>query len=64
MLSLGAKPLLGWGTLWTLVVLGVASGLMTPAVFYVFDRLRVLFQYSPLETTSFREDREIKRGRR
>jgi hypothetical protein len=63
MLSLGAEPLLGWGTLWTLLVLGLAGALITPVMFAVFDRLRILFEFQPLETTSFREDREIKRGR-
>lgn len=65
MLSLGKEPLLGWGTLWVFLVLGVSGGLLTPVVFSVFDRLRNTFQYQALETpSSFREDREIKRGRR
>jgi hypothetical protein len=63
MLSLGAEPPVGWGTLWTLLVLGLAGAGFTPLVFAVFDRLRKLFEFQPLETTSFREDREIKRGR-
>ncbi len=63
MLSLGAQPLLGVGTIWTLLVLGIASALTTPLVFAVFDRVRILFEFQPLETPSFRDDREIKRGR-
>jgi cell shape-determining protein MreD len=63
MLSLGAEPPVGWGTLWTLLVLGLAGAGFTPLVFAVFDRLRKLFEFQPLETTSLREDREIKRGR-
>jgi hypothetical protein len=63
MLSLGARPLIGVGTLWTLLVLGIAGALLTPLIFAVFDRIRVLFEFQPLETPSFREDREIKRGR-
>ena len=63
MMSMGARPLVGWSTLWTLLVLGVAGAVLTPLMFRVFERLRVLFQYQPLETTSFRDDREIKRGR-
>lgn len=63
MLSLGARPLLGFGTLWTLLVLGVAGALTTPLIFAVFERVRVLFEFQPLETPSFRGDREIKRGR-
>jgi hypothetical protein len=63
MLSLGAEPLLGVGTVWTLLVLGVAGAFITPLVFAVFDRVRLLFEFQPLEVPSFREDREIKRGR-
>jgi cell shape-determining protein MreD len=63
MLSLGADPLVGWRTLWILFVMGVAGAIATPIMFFVFDRLRNLFEFQPLETPSFREDREIKRGR-
>jgi len=65
MLSLGYEPLLGWGTLWMFLVLGLSGALMTPLVFSIFDRLQNMFQYQVLETpSSFREDREIKRSRR
>ena len=63
MLSLGANPLLGWATIWTLLILGAAGAVLTPLMFAVFERLRQLFEFQPLERTSFREDREIKRGR-
>lgn len=63
MMSLGADPLVGWPTLWMLLVLGLGGALLTPLMFLVFERLRVLFQYQPMEATSFRDDREIKRGR-
>lgn len=64
MMSIGARPLVGWGTLWTLLMLGTVGALATPLMFFLFERLRVLFEYQPLETSSFRDDREIKRGRR
>jgi hypothetical protein len=48
---------------WTLLVLAVAGAFITPLVFAVFDRVRLLFEFQPLEVPSFREDREIKRGR-
>lgn len=63
MMSLGAEPLVGWQTLWTLLVLGIAGALATPLMFRIFERLRILFEFQPLETPAFREDREIKRGR-
>jgi hypothetical protein len=63
MLSLGAQPLLGLGTLWTLLVLGATGAVVTPMLFAVFDRIRLLFEFQPLETPAFREDRMIKRGR-
>lgn len=63
MLSLGAQPLLGFNTLWTLFVMGAAGAIITPVVFVAFDRLRVLFEFQPLDAPSFRDDREIKRGR-
>jgi hypothetical protein len=64
MLSLGAQPPLGLGTLWTLFVLGVAGAVATPLMFLIFDRVRLLFEFQPLDVPSFRDDREIKRGRR
>lgn len=63
MMSLGSSPLVGWGTVWVLLVLGVGGAILTPLMFLLFERLRLLFQYQPMETMSFREDREIKRGR-
>ena len=63
MLSLGAQPLIGLGTLWTLLVLGTTGALATPIMFTVFDRVRLLFEFQPLEVPAYRDDREIKRGR-
>lgn len=63
MLNMGLHPLLGWFTLWQLFVMTVAGALMTPLWFLVFDWLLLALSYQPLNQTSFRPDREIKRGR-
>jgi len=57
------QPLTGWATLWHLFVGAVFNGLMCPACFRLFDRLRRTFDYEPVPESSFRPDREIKRGR-
>jgi hypothetical protein len=61
--NMGASPLLGWRTFWQWVVGAVAGGLLTPWLFRLFDALRRAFEYPMLKQTSFRPDREIKRGR-
>lgn len=63
LLNLRQAPLLGWGTLWQWVAGTVAGGALTPLVFGLFARLRRAFEYPAMKQTSFREDREIKRGR-
>ncbi|HEY3864407.1 MAG TPA: hypothetical protein VGO59_21245 [Verrucomicrobiae bacterium] len=63
LLNKGQSPLLGWFSLWQWVVLVMAGGAVTPACFKLFDRLRRAFEYQPVTETSFRPDREIKRGR-
>ena len=60
----GYRPIVAWGSLWQWLVLTLSGGAFTPLCFWVFDRITALLAYSqPLETT-FRPDREIKRGRR
>jgi cell shape-determining protein MreD len=59
----GYRPLVGWGSLWQWVVLGVAGGLLAPVCFWFFDTLNAAFAYSRPSETPFRPDREIKRGR-
>ncbi len=63
MLNAGATPLLGWASLWQWVVMAAAGGAMTPVFFKVFDRLHRALEYQPVTQTSFRPDRQIKRGR-
>ncbi len=63
LLNAGAAPLLGWGLLWQWVVMAAGCGAATPLCFKFFDRLRRALEYQPVTQTSFRPDREIKRGR-
>jgi cell shape-determining protein MreD len=63
LLNAGIRPLLGWVSLWQWLVMAVASGAVTPLFFILFDRLRRAFEYQPVTQSSFRPDREIKRGR-
>ena len=63
LLTLGQSPLLGWGSLWQWLVMSVGGGVATPVFFYLFDRLNHALGYPPLIETSFRADREIRRGR-
>jgi len=63
LLTTGHKPLLGWGTLWQVAVMSAGGGLATPACFVVFDWLQGWLAYRQAGETSFRPDREIRRGR-
>jgi cell shape-determining protein MreD len=59
----GHTPMVGWGTLWQLVVMGAASALLTPAFFLFFEWLKRMLVHQEMPETSFRSDREIRRGR-
>jgi hypothetical protein len=61
--NLDVKPLVGWFSIWQWVVMAVGGALATPVWFWVFDRLLLALTYRPVNETSFRPDREIKRGR-
>jgi cell shape-determining protein MreD len=61
--NLGRGPLLGWVWLWQWVAGTLTGGVCAPLLFLLFDRLRRAFEYPAMKQTSFREDREIKRGR-
>jgi hypothetical protein len=63
LLSMRQTPLLGWGTLWQWLVMSVGGGLLTPALFWLFDALHRALSYLPAAESSFRPDREIRRGR-
>jgi rod shape-determining protein MreD len=63
LLLLGETPIIGPGSLWQWLVMSVGGGALCPVVFRVFDRVHRAFDYQPLAETTFRPDREIKRGR-
>lgn len=62
-LNLGYRPLVGWQTLWQWAVMALVGAALTPVCFYVFDRFDRAFSYQPIPDSSFRTDRQIKRGR-
>ena len=57
------QPLLGWFSLWQWFFVSMVGGSVTPLWFRLFDWISETFTYRPLGETSFRADREIKRGR-
>jgi hypothetical protein len=63
LLNTDRRPLLGWMSIWQWTVMTIAGGLMTPVWFRLFGWLTDKFIYRSLGETSFRPDREIKRGR-
>ena len=63
LLTAGHKPLLGWGSLWQWCVVSVSGAALTPVCFALFAWLnRALVHGGPVQS-SFRPDREIRRGR-
>lgn len=63
LLTAGRGPQLGWGTLWQLVVMSLGSAVATPVFFFAFEWLQKILSHAPIVETSFRADREIRRGR-
>lgn len=63
LLTAGQVPLLGWGTVWQILVMALAGGAATPGFFWLFGRVAQTFDYREASTPSFRSDREIRRGR-
>ena len=61
--NLDVRPMVGWFSLWQWLVMSVAGALMTPLWFGFFEWIGHALNYRPLGETSFRPDREIKRGR-
>jgi hypothetical protein len=59
----GYRPLIGWGTLWQWAVVALGGGVLTPVSFWFFDRVTSALAYSRPSESTFRPDREIKRGR-
>ena len=62
LLTGGQKPLLGWGSLWQWLVMAAGGAIATPIIFQFFIWCRQALGYQPRVETSFRPDREIRRG--
>jgi hypothetical protein len=63
MLTLGHAPLLGWGTLWQLLVMTAAGACITPLWFILAEWVQAHLFYERAPHSAFRPDREIHRGR-
>jgi len=63
LLTTGHEPLFGWGTLWQLVVMALGGAIATPVCFEAFGLLNRAFVHDRGGPSSFRPDREIRRGR-
>jgi len=57
------EPLFGWGTLWQITVMSIGGAIATPVFFEVFGFLNRMFSHTTPGQSSFRPDREIRRGR-
>jgi hypothetical protein len=56
-------PLFGWGTLWQLIVMTIGGAIATLVFFEAFGWLNRHLGPPRVIETSFRPDREIRRGR-
>jgi len=56
-------PVLGWSSVWQWLVMTLGGGILTPVCFRLFDGLSHALIYRPVVESSFRMDRDIKRGR-
>jgi cell shape-determining protein MreD len=63
LLTAGHKPMLGWGTLWQWVVVSIGGAIATPVCFELFAWLHRTLVHAGDIQSSFRPDREIRRGR-
>lgn len=63
LLSARQDVLLGWFSLWQWAILTLLGGLLTPVVMSVLDATRSALSYQREAASSFRADREIRRGR-
>jgi len=59
----GKEPLLGFGSVWQFIVMTVGGGIATPLLFKLFGFFDDSLSYRRATETSFRPDREIRRGR-
>jgi rod shape-determining protein MreD len=65
LLSLARQaPMLSWVAIWQLLVMSFGGAVLTPVCFRLFDGLNHALNYRPVVESSFRLDRQIKRGRK
>jgi hypothetical protein len=63
LLTAGYSPLLGWGSLWQWLVMSLGGAIATPVFFALFGWSERVLGHRPTSETSFRSDREIRRGK-
>jgi hypothetical protein len=63
LLTTGYTPALGWGSLWQWLVMSLVGAAATPVWFRLFARLEHALVHGRATESSFRLDREIRRGR-
>lgn len=63
LLTTGHQPLAGWGTIWQLSVMATAGAVAGPGWCLLFGLFNRLFVHQSAIESSFRPDREIRRGR-
>lgn len=64
LLSSRRTPLFGWGSLWQWMVMSLGGAVATPVFFQLFGLLDRALNYRGVMESSFRPDREIRRGRK
>jgi len=64
LLTFGHTPLFGWGSLWQWIVMSVGGAVATPVCFVLLSGLNRMFVHGGDVQSSFRPDREIRRGRK
>jgi hypothetical protein len=62
LLTGGQEPLFGWGSIWQWLVMTAGGAVATPIAFEFFGWCQRALGYQPRVETSFRPDREIRRG--
>ena len=63
LLTIGHTPILGWGSLWQLLLMTLGGAVALPLWSVLFEWLESTFSHDRVQQLSFRPDREIRRGR-
>lgn len=63
LLTKGHSPVLVWGTLWQFLVMAIGGAIATPVILLIFEWFQRALTHGAPAQTSFRPDREIRRGR-